>query len=562
MKNLFLFTFFLSALLLPFASFSQDYLGFANSAFAGVNGIDVTPASIVNNPRKWDVTIIGINIAGANNYMGLKKSSLDHSGKTFTGNYPAFNDGDNFIKNYMAVRSVKAISVFAGVNVTLPSFMFTRPKQKDAFAFTCKTRVYANIDGIDANLADMIINGKNDSSLFNQDFKAPKVSAQAMIWNEYGITYGRTISQTNNERLNVAGRLKYLQGMYSMYLFVNDVKYNFLKEDSMLIVSSLVHYGHSDNLEFSKDAMKDKFGGKPMFGLDVGATYEFHPLTEVRSKITSQSKTTPLQHEYKYKVGFSIQDLGWIRFMKPANARDFTAQLNTPLGFNSLQGSATSPLAGADDTLSVQYAMVPGDKKYRMNLPTLISVQGDYYAGKNVYVNSTFNYAFQFKNNEDKIHEVTTMSITPRWDWKWLGVYVPLSYNKYSHFRLGLSARIGPLIVGMADLLPLISKRDVYGADFHFLLKVPHIAFKKKNKNPQSTSKFNVNRPKDKKQKRDKPNKTPKPEKKKKKERSTPNSNRDLKPRKHIFPEIKLFKNRKRHTATPEERDKVIYFKL
>ncbi len=567
------FSFFIFFCFLFSYSHAQDYLGFANSAFAGVNGIDVNPASIVNNPRKWDVTIIGMNLTVANNYLGFKKKALQHSGSMFYGDYPAFNDGDNFIKNYMAVRSVKVVSVFAAANLTLPSFMFTRPKHKDAFAFTCKSRVYANVDGIDPTLADMVINGKNDSALFNQDFNALRVSVQTMVWNEYGITYGRTISQTKNERLNVAGRLKLLQGLYSMYLFVNNVKYNFYKEDSVLIVSSLIHYGHSGNLEFNPSAASFGFGGKPSFGLDLGATYEFHPLTEVHTKLASQSKTTPLQHEYKYKLGFSIQDLGWIKFLKPSNARDFTAELNVPLDLNSLSSSSTNPLTGADDSLSLQYTMVPGDNKFKMNLPTLVSLQGDYYAGKNIYVNSTFNYAFQFKNNEDKIHEVTTLSVTPRWDWKWLGVYVPFSFNKYSHFRLGLTARIGPLIVGMADLLPLITKRDVYGVDFHFMLKVPHISFKKKNKNPRSKSKFNLNP--DKKPKKDKshmPKKDESPEEKSHKAPTPDNKlktnhdakpvNRELKTRKHIFPKLNLFKNRKKRNTDPNERDKVIYFKL
>ena len=221
--------------------------------------------------------------------------------------------------------------------------------------------------------------------------------------------------------------------------------------------------------------------------------------------------------------------------------------------------------------------MDPVDDKFRMNLPTLVSLQGDYYAGKNVYVNSTFNYAFQFKNNEDKIHEVTNFSITPRWDWKWLGAYVPLSYNKYSKVRLGTSVRVGPLIVGMADILPLISKRDVYGVDFHLMLKVPHISFKK-DKNPRTKSKFNANRERSKKPEKRKAggasmpkkdvspvegsNQQPKAEKRKGKGHDSKLASRDQKSRKHIFPKINIFKKKRRHKANPEDRDHIIYFKL
>lgn len=570
MKKFFNFIFLLFQILFfNSISFSQDYLGFANSVFAGVNGIDVNPASIVNNPRKWDITIIGLNVSAANNFVGLNSKGSKH---LRSQNPEPFDQ-----EKSLAYRSKnKPVSVFFATNITLlPSFMFTRPKHKDAFALTCKTRAYVNVDGIDQTLAHMMVNGANDSSLFNQDFSAAKISAQIMLWNEYGITYGKTVSQTSNERLNVAGRLKLLQGLYSMYLFINDVSYRFYEEDSIAIVSSLVHYGHSPNLEFNPSALKFGFGGKPSLGLDIGATYEFYPLTNVRTKIASQSKTTPMQHEYKYKIGFSIQDLGRIKFMKPENARDFTAELKGDVDFGSLSTGSTTPLAGSDDTLSVKFSMIADDNKFKMNLPTVMSLQGDYYAGKNIYVNSTLNYAFQFKNNEDKIHEVTTFSITPRWDWKWLGAYIPFSYNKYSHVRTGLSLRLGPIIFGTADLLPLISKRSIYGLDFHFMLKVPHIHFGKKDKMPRSKSKFNVNKEKsgkNKKEKSDMPkkdsapqekeHKQQKPEKKKKKEHTAPSVDREKKARKHIFPKINWFKKKRKHSADPEKRGGVIYFKL
>lgn len=532
--------------------FSQDYLGFAASPFAGVNGIDVNPASIVNNPRKWDVTVFGLNVGVANNYMGLQKRAMK---RDEYGGYPAFSE-DDFINSYVSRRdNGKSISAHAAVNITLPSFMFTRKNHKDAFAFTCKSRSYVNIDGIDQDLAEVVLSGVTngeglDTSFFFRDFSSTKISVQAMIWNEYGITYGKTAMETKNERLNVAGRLKLLQGLYSMYAYLDDVQYKFYEKDSLLVLSSHIGYGHSKNLEFNQEAIKFGFGGKPSIGLDLGATYEFHALTNVRSKMSSQSNTTPLQHDYKYKIGFSLQDLGWIKYLKPEHARDFTMEVDQTLDFSSLQGSGDTPLADVDDTLHKKYPMDASDDKYRMNLPTLASLQGDYYVGKNISVNSTFNYAFQFKNNENKIHEITNFSITPRWDWKWLGFYMPVSYNKYSHVRLGASARIGPLIVGMADVLPVISKRDVYGADVHVMLKVPHIHLKKKNKDPRNKSKFNT--------KREAPNK----QAKKKKERNMQSKNRDQKTPKHIFPRVNIFKKKQKHSANPEKRDNVIYFEL
>ena len=140
--------------------------------------------------------------------------------------------------------------------------------------------------------------------------------------------------------------------------------------------------------------------------------------------------------------------------------------------------------------------------------------------------------------------------------------------------RAGFSLRLGPLYIGTTDLLPLLAKKDIKGLDFHFMLKVPHIHFGKKDKNPRSKSKFDVNREKTKtpKRKKDKTHmpkkdtapqehKQPKAEKRKKKEHTTPEVNQEKKERKHIFPQIHIFKNKHRHKAGANE-EKTIYFKL
>lgn len=388
-----------------------------------------------------------------------------------------------------------------------------------------------------------------------------------MIWNEYGLTYGKTIMETSNERLNVAGRLKFLQGLGAAFVYIKNINYKLNTTDTSIMVSGKAGFGYSSNLD-NKNPVSPFFSKMPSLGLDIGATYEFHKLTDVHTRMASQSKTTPMQHPYKYKIGFSIQDLGWIGYLKSPNSREFNTDSSLVYA-SSLSASGTNPAAALDKVFGAN----EGNKKFRMNLPTLVSIQGDYYAGRNIYVNSTMNYAFQFRNNEDKIHEVTTLSITPRWDWKWIGAYAPVSYNKYSHIRAGFSLRLGPLVVGTSDLLPLITKKDVYGLDFHFLLKVPHISFKKKDKHPRSANRFNVNEEKNKKSdrqrgakpdmpKKDSSNyKQPTPEKRKKIKQENEPVKRERKVRKHIFPRIHLFKKKGRHVS-PENREQTIYFKI
>ena len=72
---------------------AQDFLGFNSSNYAGVTGIDLQPASIVDNRMKVDISLFGMNAQVYNNYIGLDPAALKRSsGGIFNGVYPAFDD--------------------------------------------------------------------------------------------------------------------------------------------------------------------------------------------------------------------------------------------------------------------------------------------------------------------------------------------------------------------------------------------------------------------------------------------------------------------------------------
>jgi len=45
--------------------------------------------------------------------------------------------------------------------------------------------------------------------------------------------------------------------------------------------------------------------------------------------------------------------------------------------------------------------------------------------------------------------------------------------NKYSGFKAGLAARLGPLTVGMTDFRPMFATGKVSGAEFYAGLRIP-----------------------------------------------------------------------------------------
>src|SRR5581483_10192466 len=88
-------------------SLSQDYLGYSSSNYNGITGVQVNPANVVESRMKFDMTLGGVNFGAGNNYLGVKRTAFNHSGKlTQMGKdpnsvyFPAFSD-PQFNNNYL-----------------------------------------------------------------------------------------------------------------------------------------------------------------------------------------------------------------------------------------------------------------------------------------------------------------------------------------------------------------------------------------------------------------------------------------------------------------------------
>ena len=141
-----------------------------------------------------------------------------------------------------------------------------------------------------------------------------------------------------------------------------------------------------------------------------------------------------------------------------------------------------------DDTLKSRFGFKGGDRSYKMNLPTAFSLQIDYQIWKDVYVNFTPFIALQFKNNDTKVHDISSLTLTPRWDHQWFGVFLPVQYNFLDGFRTGAAVRLGPVIVGSTNLGALIGQKAVFGADIYAMLKLPIPYTKPKDRDKDEVS--------------------------------------------------------------------------
>ncbi len=459
---------------------AQDFLGYSASEYAGVTAIDIQPANLADNRFRFDMTLGGVSFKAYNNYVGIKRYGLKNLNSGLLNYYPAMSDstkhltGDQIKANYLETRDGGGNkSVYVSNRIVLPSFL-VEINHKNTIAFTWDVRNMVNVDGVTPDLAKLAYNDYKVPALWPKQLKATNLSFQSMSWAEYGVTWAHVLKEDNEHAFKVAGRFKIIQGVAAAYLFVKDLNYQFPSDTTMNIVGASVQYGHSNNLYLnSANELKYKFVSNPGFGVDLGFVYEWRPDFE-KYKYDMDNETGRWRRDkskYKFKAGLSVLDLGGVRFQKGEFSNNFTANANLweirKLKFDSI------PLKAFDDTLRKRFVVDNSEKSFYMALPAAISAQADYKVWKDFDINFVGYFAFQFKNYAHKVHDFSSISITPAYDHKWFGIFLPVQYNWLYGWAYGACARVGPIIVGTDNLGALWGNKTFFGMDAYVMVKVP-----------------------------------------------------------------------------------------
>jgi outer membrane protein OmpA-like peptidoglycan-associated protein len=258
---------------------------------------------------------------------------------------------------------------------------------------------------------------------------------------------------------------------------VKDFEYNFTNADTISTLRGDLRYEYSDN--FTKDELdnfKYKFVANPTVGLDFGFEYEWRPkYAKYQYEMDGKSGLWRRdKNKYKLKLGFAITDIGSIRYQKAASSINnrITANINNlPVSsFENVNDAKT-----LDSTFNSLFTTsTDGNPRFRMGLPTMLSLQVDYNIWKGFYLNfSPFISLSSRLNGKTKTHMWNNYALTLRYESKWFGIYLPASYNALTGYNSGFSLRVGPLVVGSGTIFSSLSRDAISEADVHMAIKLP-----------------------------------------------------------------------------------------
>jgi hypothetical protein len=152
---------------------------------------------------------------------------------------------------------------------------------------------------------------------------------------------------------------------------------------------------------------------------------------------------------YKYKLGFSIVDFGFLKFSNGANNTKFNESMGN---IDSVQVTVNdSTYYITSDSINNSNNSSLYKKSYSVYLPAGFCVQLDYRVSEHWYINGLFVKGMNL--SPEFVRRPTLIAITPRYEKRWFEVNFPVGISDLKYFKMGVSVRLWNFIIGTDNLL-------------------------------------------------------------------------------------------------------------
>jgi len=455
---------------------AQDFLGINTSNYAGISGVMLQPASIVDSRFKFDINLFSTGVNYSNNYLLVDRKAL----LKFNSNN--FADYQTFKSKYLSEAGLTpGEKAFANISnrTQMPlSFMATLSK-KSAIALNIQSRTMAQGRDITGGLAGMAYNGFNYNPQANSVINASGFNVLALNWAEVGLTFGHVLVSTKQHFIKAAFTGKYLGGIASLYAGSNNINFGINPDSSLNLNTSRAVYNHSPYKELSDIFNRSFRPDVSSFGFDAGIVYEFRGNIDKLSKISKDDHKAYLSdrrdaNKYMFRLGVSLLDAGMFNFTKSTFSNTFSANINNWQVRDAKYGSVNEFDTALNNRVT---PFLDNQRDYKVHLPTALSVQLDLRFVKGLYLNVMAYRPIKLNSeNGYRFDNYGFYTITPRWEGRHFGVYIPYTFanniGNYKQNMLGASVRVGPLFIGSSNLGTMVFNKKLSAADIYMGLKI------------------------------------------------------------------------------------------
>src|SRR2546421_1007458 len=430
---------------------AQDYHAVQGSSYAGSLGIANNPSSMLSTPFQWDLTLLGVQFKSSTNILTVHNFSILSPSKK---SQYSINEGDFKRKARMSFN----LNLF-NARITL--------NRRQAIGFGVNLRAYARIKTDVYNYNDSIGNVRDFFNL-NSTNRQLNGSFMGSSWLEIFGSYSRTIWDRPQSRLNAGLTLKASRGISGAFAKLEDIRFqNQIQPGQQYyeLKAGKLSYGYSSNYDKwnenknthqnTRDFLAYTEGG---LSLDAGVEYFI------------KSGAVPAfdeddYYDYDWKIGASLLDLGLNQF-KYGNGSRSASGIRTNITDTSLEQKfqTISNLDRANDSLATMvnsFSVLTG--KFIVINPARLVINVDRFLYDAFYVNGelSLNLSALAGNKYYHVEELNLLTLTPRWETKNLGIYLPIQLTATGNFWVGGAFKAGPLLLGVHNWANVFSKKKI-----------------------------------------------------------------------------------------------------
>lgn len=449
-------------LLVHLHGYTQNYYAIQGSNYAGSLGIGNNPASIVNTPYKWDITIFGAQAKNATNGVVVHNYSL--FGNPANSQY-SIKEGD--FRRF----------AYADYNINLLNTRFAI-NRRQAFAVGVNLRGYAQVSSGPVNFIDTLktVGDFFDLGNYNRKLYGDLVHSS---WIEVFATWAQTIWDRTDSRLNAGITMKVSRGISGAYtkLLNGSALQTVHGNDAVYTMQdAFAEYAYSSNYDNWKDNKTTQQNLKDFItnsqggiSFDLGAEYI------IKSGQISSVFDDDDYYDYNWKIGLSILDIGFNQYKYGTQSRIISGFQN-----NITDTTLDVRFAEIDDLAEFNERLVgvarniqqPGGY-YKIVNPTRAVLNVDHFITGAWYVNGNVSVNLSsLSGSQWRLSELNMLTVTPRWETRRLGFYMPVHFNTKEQFWIGGAIKAGPLLLGVHNWASVFSKNKMQNGGAYIALVI------------------------------------------------------------------------------------------
>ena len=442
---------------------AQNYYAIQGSNYAGSLGIGNNPASIVNTPYSWDIDVFSLQVKNATNAVTVRNYSLLSSPRK---SQYSFNQGDYRRWAYNDFN----------INLLNSRFAINR---KQAFGFGINLRGYSQASTGPYNFIDSL---KTTGDFFDLSNYNRKLYGDFLhgSWIEVFATWGQTIWDRYDSRLNAGITARVSRGISGAYANVqNGSAVQTVHGNSYVYTMQDIsaEYGYSHNYDlWQKQKSTSQNLHDFISNTNGGASFDLGVEYLIKSNQTpSVFDAEEEYYDYDWKIGLSLLDVGF-------NQYKYGKESRTISGF---QDNIT------DSVIDEKFLHIKKLQEFNNNLPGVVKniqqpvgefrvvnparmvLNVDRYLFDAFYVNGNLSVNLSSLSGAQwHVTELNMLTVTPRWETKRWGIYMPVQYNTKDKLWIGGAFKIGPLLLGIHNWANVFAKNKMQNGGGYIALVI------------------------------------------------------------------------------------------